>query len=76
VLKYYTSRQSGNAIDAVMITGGSSQMKGMTDYMSDALGLPVGQVTQLNKINMNHLPGEVSVPLGLYINAAGALIRK
>lgn len=71
--KYYTSRKVGNAIDEVFLYGDVERIKGLENFVTDKLDMPVNTITRLNGvIDKNDVQTEKMTE---YINAIGALIR-
>lgn len=83
LLNYYKSKEQGNKIDKIYIYGGSSNIKGIEEFMKDALYLPIIKIHELsnvNKIKENVKEtkinsSETDVELSNYLNAVGAIIR-
>ncbi|KXG76779.1 hypothetical protein AN619_07710 [Thermotalea metallivorans] len=74
IFQYYTTRGLGNRVDEVYICGGSSHLHGIDQYLEKALNIPTARIHALNNIKIKQ--HAVPAALHLYLNAAGALIRK
>lgn len=74
MFQYYTSRSKDNRIDEVCIYGGSSNIKGLAEYLQNLLNYPVNSLKAVNTVKL----GKASSPQDLeyYLNAVGAIIRK
>lgn len=91
LLNYYKSKEQGNKIDKIYIYGGSSNLKGIVEFMKDALYLPVIKIQSLSNVNYSKTNGPkvkpskvdifkvepfaIDVDLNKYLNAIGAIIR-
>jgi type IV pilus assembly protein PilM len=73
MFQYYTSRESKNTIDEIYIYGGSSNLKGLADYMKAVLNLPVYQIKSFGNVKLSK---QSSIPIEFYVNAVGAIMRK
>lgn len=71
LLNYYKNKEQGNKIDKIYIYGGSSSLKGIETFMSDAMNLPVTQIKSLSNVKCSL----IDVKLSIYLNAIGAIIR-
>ena len=57
-LTYYENQTRTRGFSQIVLTGGSVQMEGFTEYLGQNLGLPVRVLDPFKKIVM----GEVSIP--------------
>jgi len=74
IFKYYSTRGTGNTIDAIVLYGGTSQMKGLDSYIQDAFNIQTSTVNSLTNIAVSNYSGEAT--LSSYLNALGAMIRR
>lgn len=74
IFKYYTTRGTGNVIDAIYLYGGSAQMRGLDAYLQDAFNIKTNSVVSMTNVNINHYSGDAS--LASYLNALGTMIRR
>lgn len=74
LFQYYTTRGSGNKIDEIYLYGGSSELKGIKEYLSGALGLPTFLIEDMS--NLKASKNVRAVKMNNFFNAAGAIIRK
>jgi type IV pilus assembly protein PilM len=73
ILQFYKNKKIGNSVDRIFIYGGSSKLKGIEEYMSRALNIPVVKIKTISNIVLSKNVEKES--LDLYLNAIGALIR-
>lgn len=71
VLQFYRNKSVGNKVDHVFILGGCSSIKGLEIYMSERLSIPTSQIKTLNHVDFL----DSSIPVHIYANAIGAIIR-
>ncbi len=69
VTRYYTTRNSRNAIDLIVLHGGYSKIPGVADVFSENLNIESIRLQSLDKVKFD---GDLS----LYANAIGGLIRR
>jgi len=67
----FWSRSNAKNLDKIYLIGGGASLTGLSDYLSQGLGLEVHKLHSLNTIQLN----SNNTDLGSLINAAGALIR-
>lgn len=72
VVKFYVSR-SNKSVSAVFLFGGSSQIKGLAQYMSKELDIETKVIDQCSILKFEETAEESPVTL---ISALGAMIRK
>src|SRR5690606_7801163 len=77
MLRYYEERSSNNRrIEQIITLGGGSNVPGLTEYLIDALRLPVRPCDPWNSINFRHLGAPTAIEKPVYITVAGlALIN-
>lgn len=68
IFKYYTSRESGNNINLVLLQGGISNINGVDNLFSNYFNIPSIKLSTLDKIKW-------SGDLAKYSNSIGGLIR-
>lgn len=73
VFKYYTSRESENAIDKVLLYGGGAGLKDMTLFLKDRLELPVETFKFFDGVEITAKCDGDEYPK--FVSAIGALIR-
>lgn len=73
IIQFYKNKRVGNNISKIYLYGGGALLKGIEEYFSEKLKLPVKKITTLDNVELsNKIIGE---QLGVYLNALGALIR-
>ena len=73
IMQYYTSRGGGIKDGRVYIYGGSSNLKGLTEYMEQFLNIPVKKLTSIGKLQFDKKDGGPG--LEYFINAAGVMLK-
>ncbi|ABW19176.1 pilus assembly protein PilM [Alkaliphilus oremlandii] len=68
VFRYYTTRETGNAIDLILLQGGLANLNGISSLFSDYFNILTTNLSSLDKIKWNG-------NLGRFSNAIGGLIR-
>lgn len=68
VFKYYTSRETGNEINFILLQGGLSNINGVDNLFSNYFNIPSVRLSSLDKLKWT---GDLSK----YSNAIGGLIR-
>ncbi|MDD5794555.1 type IV pilus assembly protein PilM [Clostridium sp. HCP1S3_B4] len=71
ILQFYNNQSVGNRIQKVMIYGGTSDIKGMQEYMEEKIGVKTEKVKRLNNVEF----GQSASSIGKYINVLGSFIR-
>lgn len=74
VFQYYKTRGSNNKIDEIFLYGGVSNLKGIVEYLSNALSLPVNTIKEFDNIKIDKHCDKIDIKL--FLNALGAIIRK
>jgi type IV pilus assembly protein PilM len=72
VFQFNASRTNGNPIEKGFIYGGSSNIKGIEEYLSRYLGIEIVKIDEISSVK-NKL--QLNQGIGTFLNAAGALIR-
>ena len=73
IFKYYTSRSSGNEIQAIYLYGATSKTKGLKEYIELNFEMPTCDLEDLKVVD-DQTNGNTNMIQ--YANAIGALIRK
>jgi type IV pilus assembly protein PilM len=73
IIQFYKNKKQGNSVDKVYIHGGSSNLKGMENYLSQKLNVTVERIESLNNVMLGNSAD--SAGLNRYLNAIGAIIR-
>jgi len=74
LFQYYTSRNHGNRIDQIYIYGGSSKLKGLSEYFYDTLNIPTFRLEKMSCIK--EAKNKDALDLNIFLNCVGAIIRK
>jgi len=74
LFQYYTSRNHGNRIDQIYIYGGSSNLKGLSEYFYDTLNIPTFRLEKMSCIK--EAKNKDALDLNIFLNCVGAIIRK
>jgi len=81
LFNYYKSKEQGNKVDKMYIYGGSSNIKGIENFIRDELNLPIIKIQRLSNVNFSKInasnleKSKVDGELSKYLNAIGAIIR-
>jgi type IV pilus assembly protein PilM len=73
ILQFYRNKKQGNTVDNLYIHGGSSNLKGMEEYLSKKLNVTVERIESLNNVVLGNSAD--SAGLNRHLNAIGAIIR-
>lgn len=73
IIQFYKNKKVGNKLDKIYIYGGSSNLSGISEYLSSKLGLKVEKIE--NSGNIEFRNAAVTNDLNRYLNAIGAIIR-
>lgn len=73
MFQYYISRTRGNRIDGIYLAGGASGIKGLSNYVEQALNLKTATIDDIDIIKLGKTIGDLDPRK--YINALGGLIR-
>lgn len=74
VFQFYKTRNFNNNIDEIYLYGGTSNLKGITEYIANVTNLPAKQIKNLSNVKLGkHIRG---LDLEYYLNSIGAIIRK
>lgn len=74
LFQYYLSRDRENSIDIVYIYGGSSKLKGITDYFTQALNIPTYCIESFSNVKNSMSSNDLDI--SIYLNAVGAVIGR
>lgn len=75
VFQFYNTRNSNNNIDEIYLYGGTSNLRGITDYITNSTNLPTKQIKNLSSIKLRK-HNRRSLDIEYYLNSFGAIIRK
>ena len=74
VFQFYKTRNANNNIDEIFLYGGTSNLRGIAEYIENVTNMPTKQIQTLSSVILNkHI---TDVNLEYYLNAIGAIIRK
>jgi type IV pilus assembly protein PilM len=73
IIQFYKNKKQGNKVDKIYIHGGSSNLKGMEEYLSQKLNIQVERIESLNNVVLGNAVN--AADLNRYLNAIGAIIR-
>lgn len=77
VIRYYEERYSANRkIGQIVTMGGGSNMPGLSEYMTNALRLPVRMSDPWQIINFSKLPPPNAIHKSMFITVAGSALTK
>ena len=71
ILQFYNNQAVGNRIQKVVIYGGTSNIKGLQEYMEERIGVKTEKINRLN--NIEFAAGRNSVEK--YMNVLGSFVR-
>ena len=71
ILQFYNNQAVGNRIQKVVIYGGTSNIKGLQEYMEERIGVKTEKINRLN--NIEFATGKNSVEK--YMNVLGSFVR-
>jgi type IV pilus assembly protein PilM len=74
IFQYYNSRERGNSVDEIYLYGGSSNIKNLSNYMTNYTNIPTIKINTIDNIKFGKMSAKMD--LGNYLNAIGALIRR
>lgn len=73
MLEYFRNKNKDVSLSEIYIYGGTSELKGICEYMQSFLGIPVEKISNMRSIV---LEGDLEgITMGKYLNAIGAIIR-
>lgn len=73
IIQFYRNKKVGNKVDKIFIYGGSSRLKGIEEYMTRALNIPVIKIRSMSNIILGKdVDKEL---LDFCLNAIGVIIR-
>lgn len=73
IIQFYRNKNIGNKVDKVFIYGGTSRLKGLTDYMEKQLNIQVSDINSMSNIELSK--DVIKEDMNYFINGIGALIR-
>ena len=71
ILQFYNNQAVGNRIQKVVIYGGTSNIKGLQEYMEERIGVKTEKINKFN--NIEFVAGRNSVEK--YMNVLGSFVR-
>lgn len=74
IFQYYTSRSIGNTINEIYLFGGSSNIKGLIDYMKASFNIPTFKLEKISNIKFSKNLKDTNIEQ--YLNAIAAIIRR
>lgn len=74
VFQYYKTRHADNNIDEIYLYGGTSNLKGLSEYLTRVLNIPAQQIKSLSGVKLES--PFVGAGVEYYLNAIGAMLRK
>lgn len=74
VMHYYTTQSISNIIEQIYIYGGTTRIKGFSQYVQQAYNIPVSHISGVANVTCNFYEGDDE--LASYINALGTMIRR
>lgn len=74
ILQFYKNRNVGNEIDEIFIFGGSSNFKGLEEYITEKLGIKATLIRSLSEVVLKK-PHINSGSINDYVNVIGSIIR-
>ncbi|OPJ60064.1 type IV pilus assembly protein PilM [Clostridium chromiireducens] len=74
VIQFYKNKNMGIGVDKVFIYGGTSKIKGLSEYMTSKLSISVARIQSIPKIDFNY-SNETYESIDSFINAIGSIIR-
>jgi type IV pilus assembly protein PilM len=75
-IKYYQDRNPGKQIKSVVVTGGSANVPGLINYLSQNLGLEVSVMNPWTNLRLKHLKSPPQLEAGLYSTAIGLALAE
>lgn len=73
VFQYHASRGPGNRIEKVYLYGGGSNLKGLSKYMAQVLGIPTEKIESISSVKL--IDSGAGAGIEYFINTAGSMIR-
>ena len=74
VFQFYKTRNANNDINEVYIYGGTSNLRGIAEYMENTWNLPTRKIKSLSSVTFGKDMDDIG--LEYYLNTIGAIIRK
>lgn len=72
ILQFYESR-GNDKISKIYIYGGASSLKGLPEYIAEAISLPVEAISGISSIKLQSSIDATSIDIKDYLNAIGAI---
>lgn len=73
VFQYYASRGPGNRIEKAYLYGGGSNLRGLPQYMAQALGVRTEKIESISSVKL--IDSGAGAGIEYFINTAGSMIR-
>jgi len=73
IFQYYSSRNTGNQINSIFLSGGSSNLSGIESYLERLWNIPTRKLNKVDTVKI--LKKQNDFRPELYLNNLGALIR-
>ena len=74
IIKFYSNKSVGNKIDKIFVYGGTSNIKGIDNYLEEKFDIKTEKIDKLN--NIEFASKELKeLSMEQYLNAIGAIIR-
>jgi type IV pilus assembly protein PilM len=70
---YFKSKERDKHLSRIYIYGGTSELKGIEDYLSSVFDMPVSIIEYMDNIQVKDLAKDIKI--NRYLNAIGAIIR-
>ncbi|MCY6484581.1 type IV pilus assembly protein PilM [Clostridium aestuarii] len=74
MLEYYRNLNKDETIKKIYLHGGSSNLKGLCEYMESALNTPIDKIESMDNIVLQEQASNITIEN--YLNAIGAVIRR
>lgn len=74
VIQFYKNKNMGISVDNIFIYGGTSKIKGLSEYMTSKLLMNVIKLKSISKIDLNEQVN-MGESIDSFINAIGSIIR-
>lgn len=74
--EFYNSRGTGNKIDTICLTGGSSEISGLDNYLSNAFSIPVIKLKMPQSIQYKNRENKAGIDYKYFSVCLGALLEK
>jgi type IV pilus assembly protein PilM len=74
IFQYYKTRNANNDINEIYLYGGTSNLRGITNFIESTASIPTKQVKTLSSVILDKQL--TNIELEYYLNSIGAIIRK